>query len=114
MIIQGANEPVVLLFKGDLTQLQGFSSVLVNKASLQEMKHWTLEDIRIGEPFENEDGEVVTWITLPLTEAETLGFTFGAAVLQTKWLLEGNVWFADDQAIHIKRSLDSTRLTEDV
>ena len=113
MIIQGANEPVTLMFQGDLTQLQDFSAVLVNKASLAVMKKWTREDIQIGEPVEVDGDVTVTEISLPLEQDETLLFTHGTAVLQVKWLLEGNVWFADDQEIHVKRSLDETLLVNE-
>lgn len=113
MIIQGANEPVTLMFQGDLTQLQDFSAVLVSKASLEVMKKWTKDDIQVGEPTETDDGLTVTEISLPLEQDETMLFTFGTAVLQVKWLLEGNVWFADDQEIHVKRSLDETLLVNE-
>ena len=114
MIIQGANEPIVLIFKGDLSTMQDFSSVLVNKASLTVMKRWAKDDIFLGEPYEDEEtGETLTPVTLPLEQDETLLFQFGTAVLQTKWMLEDSVWFADDQEIHIKRAFDETLLTGD-
>lgn len=114
MIIQGANEPIVLIFKGDMSEMQDFSSVLVNKSSLEVMKHWTKGDISIGEPYEDEETEeTLTPVTLPLEQDETILFKHGTAILQTKWLMEGTVWNADDQEIHVKRTFDETLLVRE-
>lgn len=114
MIIQGANEPIILNVKKDLTDIQDFSAVLYSEKSLIKgtgavvLKKWTKDDVTI-DAYENE----VTPITLPLKESETMGFVKGNAKLEIKWLLEGNIWFAEEAVILVKEWNDKTRMTDE-
>ena len=100
MIIQGANEPIVLEFPYDMTSVQDFSAVLLMKHTKHEQKKWNKDNVTINENV----------ITLPLSQTETMAFGFGNAVLQIKWMIGGDI-FTNESEHFIKRWIDKTELT---
>lgn len=110
MIIQGSNEPIVLEFDRDMSEVQKFSAVLFKQAKAlstnsidSELKKWSREDAFI------EDGKVI----LGLKEEETMKFPVGVATLEVKWLDNADVMFADEVQIDVVKWFDKTRLTDD-
>lgn len=115
MIIQGANEPIVLIFKDDLSgeSFKGFSALLVCKATGATLKHWVAEDVTVITQTDEETGDVLTQIVMPLDEQETMAFPYGTAILEIKWRLDDDIYIADSQEMHIKRAYDRTRLMDE-
>lgn len=115
MIVQGSNEPVVLIFREDLSDesFKGFSALLVRKATGATLKHWDADDIEVLTETNETTGDVITQVVMPLTEDETMAMPFGTAILEIKWRLDDDIFIADSQEIHIKRAFDRTRLMDD-
>lgn len=101
MIVQGSNEPIVLEFPEDMTNVQDFSAVLLLKHSKIEQKTWRKgnDDVTINENV----------VTLGLTQEETMDFSFGNATLQIKWMMDGEI-FTDESDQFIKRWFDKNIL----
>ena len=110
MIIQGTNEPIVLDFPYDMTKMQAFSAVLVLKRNNREMKRWTKDDLIVGDVLTDEEGNVSTLVSLPMTESETLGFDYGVAILQFRWLMDGDIYTAESEQF-IKRWYDKAEVS---
>lgn len=114
MIIQGSNEPILLTFGMDMSDISALSAGLFCKATGATLKQWDLSDAVVGEPSTDDYGNVSTQIELPLTEEETFAFPYGTAILEVKWKADDDdIWIADRQEIHVQRSLDTTRLNNE-
>ena len=96
MIIQGANEPVIIKFDSDI-DIPSFKDIhvsLVNKHSKKIMKHWSKSDITIDGCF----------CICPLSQQDTIQFIIGECYIEVKWLDHtGYVCFAkpiNDEVIY--------------
>lgn len=85
MIIQGANEPIVINFNMDISSFTEIHIALVNKKSKKVLKHWSKADVVI-------DGELCI---CPLTQQDTIQMPTGDCFVEVKWLDEkGSTVFA--------------------
>lgn len=100
MIIQGSNQPIILNIGKEASDISKLSCLLYSATS--NLKHWELDDVTISE------GK----LTLPLEESETLEFPSGKAILEVKWLEDGNIEFAKKLNIQVSKRMDTTQLIE--
>ena len=83
MIIQGSNQPLLIIFDDDIREnVQDLSVSLYVMGG--ELKHWDMPDLII-------DGDTAT---AKLTQEETASFPAGACHIEIKWLdLDGVTQF---------------------
>ena len=106
MIIQGSNEPIVITFDSDVSEIREWSVSLYGEdkrgAPTVLLKHWDTADLVM-------DGMQAY---APLTEDETLEFHPCVASLEIKWLdSDNNIWHPYVARIRISGRNDKTRIS---
>lgn len=96
-IVQGGDVPIVLEFSEDMEDVSALSFVLYQYG--KPKKSWSKDDVEI-------DGN---YISLPLTEAETLSLSRGFCELETKWRRDFNE-FGDTLTLKVAEHRDTRSL----
>ena len=102
MILQGANNPLVVKFDSDVSSLPALVITLWRDAPGQSgtpLKKWELDDMTVDEDT----------VTCELTESETAQMPTGKIILEAKGLdSEGKTVFWDQYPMTIKSRHDKT------
>lgn len=107
MIIQGSNNPIVIAFDEEVSEIKDWSISLYGEdkrgAPGELLKHWGSGDLII-------DGVAVF---APLTETETMSFMPCVASLEIKWLSpEDSIYHSDVVRVRISGRKDQTKLVD--
>lgn len=104
MIIQGSNKPIIVELDTDLTNVKDLSVCLQTTGVARHniVRRWGLHDVTI----------IANVISIPVSQAESVRYPEGEAVILVKCTLDGVTEFFDEFPVTIRKWGDNTILTE--